>query len=299
MSKSFVNIVVLLASAVLCWTAEPVCAGPSRATVEMAKSFRLQGEGLLRDKRAADAIKALANSYVLFQSPGVLMLLGRALLDHGKYRDAAEFCQRFLREQPEAKEAYVASMCRTMAVASGSGESLVDIDGLSLTVLRDLNLADVHMLLGNYGLAEKFAEQFLTEVPASSKSRQHAIKILRAARGFQGKSDPYQSQPRPRWRKALGSLTLMAGIGLSAWGAGVLAYDGHCTGNFGIDPRTSNSTDCPEIYKLGPYGGSVVGVGVAALLTGTVLLAYPGRPSERQAIHLDLTLSGLAFASDF
>lgn len=260
-------------------------AGPSRAMIEQARRLRLDGEHLLKSNRASAAIRLFAESYVLFQSPGVLMLLGRALLENGQFRQAGELCQRFLREQPSAPEAYVASMCRTMAVEKNSGDSLLDISELSTTAIRDLNLADAHMLLGNYELAEKFADHFLAEVHGSPTAGRYVSGIIRTARGFLGKRDPFARGSRPVWRKTLGSSLLVAGVALVAWGTSVLALEGRCVGSYDSDPLSNPS--CRRIYanNLG-YGIAVVVSSGVTLSAAIPLLVAPGpRPERELALH--------------
>lgn len=144
------------------------------------------------------------------------------------------------------------------------------------------------MLLGNFGLAEKFAEQFLTEVPHSSKARLYAVHLLRRALAFQGKSDPFQRQPRPRWRKAFGILAITAGLGIIGWGGGVLAYNGICA-----DPK------CGTHYNTSLYGGLLLGFGLTTLATGAIHLAWPGRPPERQVLRLGPSSYNPALAIDY
>lgn len=187
-------------------------------------------------------------------------------------------------------------MCRSTGIAAGSGEALVDLAGLQGNPLHDLNLADIYLLLGNYAMADKFADHFLTQSAYGSPARKHAIQILRTARGFLGKKDPYSRGRRPRARLMVGALTMVFGIAGTIWGASLIPPDGRCVGKPELDPTRSDS--CPVVYDTLPLGSTFMALGIAASVAGMITIAWPGPPPERSLTYGDppQATSALAFS---
>ncbi len=82
---------------------------------------------------------------------------------------------------------------------------------------------------------------------------------------------PRGRAPRPRWRLAVGGTAIGVGLGLGIAGAFGVAADGQC-----ITPPEAADGACPLLYDTTPVGGAAVGLGVALLGAGIVLIALPG-----------------------
>lgn len=101
-------------------------------------------------------------------------------------------------------------------------------------------------------------------------------------------------QPRPTWRLAVGSVGVALGVGLIAGSISPLLADGKCVG--GMAPPCQ-----PEINAQGlpvtrvidgrSVGGPLLGLGIAAAVAGTVLLAIPG---SRRPITASLAVADTA-----
>lgn len=76
---------------------------------------------------------------------------------------------------------------------------------------------------------------------------------------------------RPRWRLAVGGTALGVGLGLSILGGLGLSADSQCT----TPPEVAAGT-CPQLYDTAAVGGAALGIGVALVGSGVVLLALPG-----------------------
>jgi len=260
-------------------------ARPTVAALEHARSLRQQGQKWFDEGKFQQAALAFAEAYTYSQRPLFLLLLARALNDSGKPREAGEFCQRFLQEQPDAKEIHEAKLCRSNGIRAGSGESLLELAGLTNNAMHDLNLADVYLLLGNYDASERFADHFLSYAAAGSPAYRHAVSLLRTSRRSQGKSDLYARGRRPLARVIAGALTIGLGIGLAAWGASALWLDSRCVGMPDRDPM--QSPHCRKLNDTAPSGAALIGLGSAALLAGTITVALPGPPPERTLALVD------------
>lgn len=75
---------------------------------------------------------------------------------------------------------------------------------------------------------------------------------------------------RPKWRIGVGATAI--GLGAIALGFGIsaLAVNSYCVSSLS-DPVSS----CPQIYDTVVPGAALSAVGGAALITGTLLLAWP------------------------
>ena len=86
--------------------------------------------------------------------------------------------------------------------------------------------------------------------------------------------------PRPRWRLVAGGVSLGMGALLLGAGAGLVSINGQCVADTNIDgtPQSPQGPGlvCPDIYKTTAPGSGLIGVAIAGVLTGTVLLAIPG-----------------------
>ena len=82
---------------------------------------------------------------------------------------------------------------------------------------------------------------------------------------------PRGRAPRPRWRLAVGGTAIGVGLGLGIAGALGVAADGQCT-----TPPEAADGACPLLYDTAPSGGAALGLGVALVGAGIVLMALPG-----------------------
>lgn len=73
-------------------------------------------------------------------------------------------------------------------------------------------------------------------------------------------------RPRPTWRLVAGGVGVGLGLVLGGFGANALAVNGTC-----FDPS------CEFLFNTSGAAGALMGPGALVLLTGTVLLALPGR----------------------
>lgn len=73
-------------------------------------------------------------------------------------------------------------------------------------------------------------------------------------------------RPRPTWRLVAGGVGVGLGLVLGGFGANALAVNGTC-----FDPS------CEFLFNTSGAAGALLGPGALLLLTGTVLLALPGR----------------------
>lgn len=87
-----------------------------------------------------------------------------------------------------------------------------------------------------------------------------------------GSASRYARQRRPRWRLALGGAALAAGVLLAGFGASALALSDQCVAEV-LPPAEL----CRERYGTSTLGTGLLISGAAVLLTGTLLLAIPGR----------------------
>lgn len=76
---------------------------------------------------------------------------------------------------------------------------------------------------------------------------------------------------RPRWRLAVGGTALGVGLGLGILGGLGLSVDSQC-----ITPPAVAGGTCPQLYNTAAVGGASLGLGIALLGSGVVLLALPG-----------------------
>lgn len=88
---------------------------------------------------------------------------------------------------------------------------------------------------------------------------------------------PPRRMPRPVWRLALGASTLAVGLGLVGLGGSALSISGRC-----IEPIAPPVQACPRFYETAAAGGALLGLGAALSLSGTLLLAWPGRLSRTE-----------------
>ena len=74
--------------------------------------------------------------------------------------------------------------------------------------------------------------------------------------------------------------SVMLGALLLGAGAGLVSINGQCVADTNIDgtPQSPQGPGlvCPDIYKTTAPGSGLIGVAIAGVLTGTVLLAIPG-----------------------
>jgi hypothetical protein len=81
---------------------------------------------------------------------------------------------------------------------------------------------------------------------------------------------------RPRWRLAVGSVALAGGLLMTGFGAAMLSIDGQC-----VVGTTLPGEQCERLYATAAPGGAVLGVGLAVLIGGGVLIAWPpSKPSR-------------------
>lgn len=83
---------------------------------------------------------------------------------------------------------------------------------------------------------------------------------------------PPLRKPRPVWRLALGASAVAVGLGLSGLGVSALSVAGRC-----IEAVEPPVQACPRFYETTGAGGALLGVGAALTISGTLLLAWPGR----------------------
>lgn len=88
---------------------------------------------------------------------------------------------------------------------------------------------------------------------------------------------PLLRQPRPVWRLALGAGAIAVGLGLGGLGVSALAVSGRCIE--AIEPPVQA---CPRFYETTATGGALLGVGAALTVSGTLLLAWPGRRARSE-----------------
>lgn len=77
--------------------------------------------------------------------------------------------------------------------------------------------------------------------------------------------------PRPRWRLAVGGAAIGVGAGLGLAGGLGLGFDGRCT----TAPDAPDGA-CPQLYDTASAGGAALGLGLALIGAGVVLVAVPG-----------------------
>ncbi len=83
---------------------------------------------------------------------------------------------------------------------------------------------------------------------------------------------PPRRMPRPAWRVALGASAIAVGLGLSGLGVSALSVAGRC-----IEAAEPPVQACPRFYETTGAGGALLGAGAALTISGTLLLAWPGR----------------------
>ena len=84
---------------------------------------------------------------------------------------------------------------------------------------------------------------------------------------------PYEKpRARPIWRLVTGSLLLGVGVGMVGFGISALAVNGTC-----VKPADSPSLQCFDLFTTGTVGGALVGVGAAAIVGGTLMIAIPNK----------------------
>ena len=82
--------------------------------------------------------------------------------------------------------------------------------------------------------------------------------------------EPLQAGQRPRWRIVAGASAVVVGAVVLGFGISALAVNSRCVAGLG-DP----TVQCPQVYDTVTPGAALTSVGGAALLTGTMLLAWP------------------------
>lgn len=82
---------------------------------------------------------------------------------------------------------------------------------------------------------------------------------------------PVLAGQRPRWRIVAGASGVVIGAVTVSFGISALAVNNHCVA--GLDDPTMQ---CGQIYDTLTPGAALTSVGGVALLTGTMLLAWPG-----------------------
>lgn len=249
-----------------------------RLAIKAADQLVDQGRKLEAAKKFYEAAESYAKAYTLMQSPATLLRLGIALYRAGHARWGAEFCQRYSHLDENLDERQRATICRSAGIGDSQEGSLTVLRGIEQKLLVDLNLADIYLFLNDLEHSERFAEHFLTQVPLDCPGRHYAINLLRQVLKRQNKSDPYARASRPRLRVIAGALTMGVGVGLLAWGIGVLVPNGRCVGS-DAEPMLPDS--CQLIYSTLGYGAPLVAAGGLGVLAGVMTVAWPGRDSER------------------
>jgi hypothetical protein len=82
--------------------------------------------------------------------------------------------------------------------------------------------------------------------------------------------EPVHATARPRWRIITGATAIGIGAVVLGFGISALAVNSRCVAGLG-DPNVQ----CPRVYDTVTPGAALTAVGGAALVTGTMLLAWP------------------------
>jgi len=82
--------------------------------------------------------------------------------------------------------------------------------------------------------------------------------------------EPVLTTARPRWRVITGATAIGIGAVMLGFGVSALAVNSRCVAGLG-DPNVQ----CPRVYDTVTPGAALTAVGGAALVTGTMLLAWP------------------------
>ncbi|MFO0573527.1 MAG: PEGA domain-containing protein [Polyangia bacterium] len=117
--------------------------------------------------------------------------------------------------------------------------------------------------------------------PLPSPRAGQAVRTDAAAKGDE------TAGKRPRWRLALGAVGIGAGLAFIAGGAAALAGDGRCVnpqpdGRCPIEPGT-DGLPIMRVTDGRGLGGGLLAAGAALAITGTVLLALPGKRAPVRA----------------
>ena len=96
---------------------------------------------------------------------------------------------------------------------------------------------------------------------------------------------PVERPKHAWWMVGLGAGLLAVGAAGIGTGAGALAVNGQ-----GSCSLATGQVRCPQVYNTGAEGGALLGVGVAAAITGAVLIFLEER-RYHSAVHADLGVS--------
>ena len=240
---------------------------------------------LYKQRNFQEAAKNYAEAYVRDPQHIGLYNLAHACRAAKQDRYAIQFYDRYLAHQPSGREAILAQRALNSLVTRLDPDvQLSDIRSLRFEQLQSLTVADVYLMLGNPGNAEKFYARFLSLGPPPGPSLRHAKNQLDHCRIMQGKPSLNTQPTRPVWRKAISVAGMIVGAGLLALGTSGLIYDGRCTdGPFMLNPVQDGimGGTCNQIYDLTALGGATLGAGALVVLGSSIMLAIPPRrPQE-------------------
>lgn len=77
---------------------------------------------------------------------------------------------------------------------------------------------------------------------------------------------------RPPWRLIAGGISVGAGLLLTGFGGSALAAAGSC-----VDVPNPPAQTCDRVYATRGVGGGLLGTGIAAVVGGVLLIAWPGK----------------------
>lgn len=205
-----------------------------------------QADRFYEENRYDDAIQAYQAAYGLQPYPLILFNIARIYHKQQQLSQAAEYYQRYLNTaDPQQAE-------RTRQLLK--------------EVQDELKKTRPSQPVPSSSAAQAASEQ----ASLGSASPAEGAKAQSTVNGT-----TRIERPPPRGRLIAGGVLLGGGLILSGFGVAGLAANGHC------QDGSMNFDTCSQYYDTTAVGGSLLGIGGALLLSGTILLAIPRNKSPQ------------------